>query len=625
MRPDSAASPSMSELARRRLSRRTVLAGGLATATASFFGATATPEAAAGTQPGATPGAGHGRPGLLGFPAVQPSVADTVVLPPGYQHQVLFPWGHPIVPSGPAFAEDAGNSAAEQAHQAGDHHDGMWFFPLKGGPSGRSGLLCVNHEATSEQLLHTDGRADWSPEKTAKSLAAHGVSIIEVERDRDARWHLVESKFARRVTMTTSAEVTGPAAGHPLLRTHADPTGVRVLGTLNNCASGPTPWDTYLTCEETINKYFYFGEEPPAAGSVEERYGIGSEEPYPWHTTEARFDMREEPNEYNRFGWVVEIDPFDPTSTPKKRTALGRMEHENAVVVRGRRGEAVVYMGDDTQFDYFYKFVGAERIHKAHKRGRSPLDKGTLYVARLDEDGTGSWLPLVHGEPGLTAADGFADQAEVLIRTRLAADAVGATPMDRPEWCTVQPGTGAVFFTCTNNTARTESVNAANPRRENRFGHIIKIDEGGDPGAETFDWDVFLLAGDQASGATVPPDQAFGSPDGLWFDAEGRLWIQTDGTQPTVDGAEQNNQMLAADPRTGDIRRFLVGPPRCEITGITSTPDGRSLFVNIQHPGDSGTPQDPRASSNWPDFSATGRPRSATIVITREDGGVVGG
>ncbi len=596
------------------------MAGGLATATAAFFGAAGpAATASAGTAENVSRGAGRR---LLGFPAIAPSVADEVVLPPGYRYQVLFPWGHPIVPSGPAFAEDAGNSAAEQALQAGDHHDGMWFFPLKGR---RSGLLCVNHEATTEQLLHTDGLATWSPEKTAKSMAAHGVSVIEVEQDRKGRWRLVESRFARRVTMTTPTEITGPAAGHPLMRTGADPGGVGVLGTLNNCASGPTPWDTYLTCEETINKYFYFGEQPPRAGSVEERYGIGSESPYPWYGTEERFDMRVEPNEYNRFGWVVELDPFDPTSTPKKRTALGRMEHENAVVVRGRRGEAVVYMGDDTQFDYFYKFVGAEPISKALRRGRSPLDEGTLYVARFEEDGSGRWLPLVHGEPGLTEANGFADQAEVLIRTRLAADAVGATPMDRPEWCTVQPRTGAVFFTCTNNTARTESVNAANPRLENRFGHIMKIDEGRNPSAETFDWDVFLLAGDQASGATVPPDQAFGSPDGLWFDADGRLWIQTDGAQPKIDGAEQNNQMLAADTRRGDIRRFLVGPPRCEITGITSTPDRRSLFVNIQHPGDSGTPEDPRAGSSWPDHSTTGRPRSATIVVTREDGGVVGG
>ncbi|RAY12675.1 PhoX family phosphatase [Actinomadura craniellae] len=604
------------------MSRRTVLAGGLATATASFFGAANPAEAAAATRPGGGHG-GHGKPRLLGFPAIPPSVADQVMLPPGYQYQVLFPWGHPIEPSGPAFAENAGNSAAEQARQAGDHHDGMWFFPLRGG---RSGLLCVNHECTTEQLLHTDGRANWSAEKTAKSLAAHGVSVIEIEQNhRDDRWRIVESRFARRVTMTTPTEVTGPAAGHRLLRTSADPSGVRVLGTLNNCASGPTPWNTYLTCEETINKYFYYGEQPPPAGSAEDRYGIGSESPYPWYTTDSRFDMRKEPNEYNRFGWVVEVDPFDPSSKPKKRTALGRMEHENAVVVRGRHGEAVVYMGDDTQFDYFYKFVGAEPIHQALRHRRSPLDRGTLYVARFEEDGSGTWLPLVHGRPGLTEADGFADQAEVLIHARLAADAVGATPMDRPEWCTVQPRTGAVFFTCTNNTARTESVNAANPRLNNRFGHIMKIDEGGNPSAKTFEWDIFLLAGDQASGATVPPDQAFGSPDGLWFDAAGRLWIQTDGTQPMVNGAPQNNQMLAADTRTGDIRRFLVGPPRSEITGITATPDGRSLFVNIQHPGDSGTPDNPRASSNWPDFSPTGRPRSATIVITRKDGGVIGG
>ena len=601
-------SPSLSELARRRLSRRTVLAGGLAAATASFFGS-ATPAAA-------SPKA------LLGFPAIPPGAADGIALPPGYRHQVLFAWGDPIVPSGPAFAEDAGNSAAEQAQQAGDHHDGMWFFPTGGNDRG---LLAVNHEATTEALLHRDGKAAWTAEKTAKSQAAHGVSVIEIERADDGGWTIVESGCARRITMTTPTEITGPAAGHPLLRTAADPGGTRVLGTLNNCASGPTPWDTYLTCEETFNKYFYPGPTPAAAGSVEERYGVGGEEPYLWYTTDARFDMTVEPHEYHRFGWVVEIDPFDASSTPRKRTALGRFEHENAVTVHGSRGEAVVYMGDDTEFDYFYKFVGAEPVDDARKAGRSPLDDGTLHVARFAEDGTGTWIPLVHGEPGLTAADGFADQAEILIRTRLAGDAVGATPMDRPEWCTVQPKTGAVFFTCTNNNSRTESVDGPNPRLENKYGHILKIDEGGDPSATRFEWDVFLLAGDPASGATVPADQAFGSPDGLWFDYDGRLWIQTDGTQPDVGGAKQNNQMLAADTGTGELRRFLVGPTRSEITGITSTPDGRSLFVNIQHPGDAGTPEDPRASSNWPDFSATGRPRSATVVITREDGGVVGG
>lgn len=618
------AQPSISELAERRLSRRSVLVGGLAAATASFFGAAAPAGAAArpvGVDGAAAAGNGRAHRPLLGFPAIPPSVADQVVLPPGYRYQVLFPWGAPIVPSGPAFREDASNTAAEQAVQAGDHHDGMWYFPLRGD---RAGLLCVNHESTTERLLHPDGLEAWSAEKTAKSLAAHGVSVIQVELGTDG-WRIVESPLARRITMTTPTELTGPAAGHPLLRTGADPSGTRALGTLNNCASGATLWDTYLTCEETVNKYFYYGPTPPPAGSVEDRYGIGSENSYLWYTTDERFDMRVEPNEYNRFGWVVEVDPRDPTSTPQKRTALGRMEHENAVVVRGRRGEAVVYMGDDTQFDYFYKFVGAEPIRRAQAFGRSPLDAGTLYVARFDEDGSGTWLPLVHGRPGLTAADGFADQGQILVHTRLAADAVGATPMDRPEWCTVQPRTGAVFFTCTNNTARTEDTDPANPRLNNRYGHILKIDEGRrSPSAEEFRWDIFLLAGDEASGATVPPDQAFGSPDGLWFDEDGRLWIQTDGTQPLVAGQPQNNQMLAADTGNGDLRRFLVGPPRCEITGITATPDGRSLFVNIQHPGDSGTPQDPRASSSWPDYSPTGRPRSSTIVITREDGGVVG-
>ena len=356
---------------RRRLARRTAMAGGLAAATAAFFGAPR--HAAAGVLEILATVAGHGGGGgsaaLLGFPADPAERRRPVVLPPGYRYQVLYPWGHPIVPSGPAFAEDASNSCGRPGPAGRGPPRRHVVLPAPGPPL---------RPALREPRGH--GRAPAAHDRPGRLVAREDRQVDRRARrvghrdrgDRDGGWHVVESRFARRMTMTTPVEITGPAAKHSLLRTGADPEGVRVLGTLNNCASGPTPWDTYLTCEETINKYFYFGEQPPprrvGRGALRHRLG----EPVPLAHHESRFDMRNEPNEYNRFGWVVEIDPFDPESTPKKRTALGRIEHENAVVVRGRRGEAVVYMGDDTQFDYFYKFVGAEPIGKAAGPGAAP-------------------------------------------------------------------------------------------------------------------------------------------------------------------------------------------------------------------------------------------------------------
>ena len=575
---------------------------------------------------------------LLGFASVPPSSADAVVVPLGYRADVLAAWGDPIgLPgSSPAFRLDAGNTAAEQAAQLGMHHDGMHYFPRAGSDSG---LLVLNHEYVDDGLLHTDGIANWSAEKVRKAQAAHGVSVLEIAQ-RDGRWQVVRpSRFARRITARTPIAVAGPAAGHPLMWTAADPTGRRVLGTMNNCASGITPWGTYLTCEENFIDYF---KAPAAPTEHEQRWGLrkGSGAYYRWHAFDERFDAGRHPHEPNRFGWVVEIDPFDPRSTPVKRTALGRAAHEGATVAVTRDGRAVVYMGEDARFEYIYKFVSRDAIRPGGAAANAALlDHGTLFVARFDTDGTGRWLALRHGDGPLGAAGGFADQGEVLIKARQASDALGATKMDRPEWIAVD-AEAWVYCSLTHNTRRgavgEPPVDAANPRAGNAMGHIIRWREDDDVSGERFRWQHFVLAGDPAN--TRPEavgnvqGDAFACPDGLWVDGRGVLWIQTDISNSAVGKGEferlGNNAMLAADPRSGEVRRFLVGPRGCEITGVAATPDGRSLFVNIQHPGEAprgrNDPTDPQRHSNWPDQHPTGRPRSATVVIRKLDGGLIG-
>jgi secreted PhoX family phosphatase len=603
-------------------SRRGLIGGGAALGVAAAFGTAATNGSGAAATAralhpatGGSRGAGgrHPASSALGFAAVGPSQADAVVVPDGYVAQVLIPWGDPVSADGPAFRFDGGNTAGEQAQQFGQGHDGMAFFPI-----GRDrGLLAVNHEALDSAVSLFPGAADYTdPETVLKAQHAHGVSICEIELRR-GRWSVVRSRLARRIHANTPMQLTGPAAGHPALATAADPGGRSVLGTVNNCANGATPWGTYLTCEENFNGYFGTTVAGFAPTPLMARYGVGAAGGNPWWRADPRFDVAVHPNEPNRFGWIVEIDPGDPGSTPAKRTALGRLKHENAGFAEARDGRAVVYTGDDERFQFLYKFVSATAWRRS-RRGASPLDEGTLYVARFDPDGTGRWLPLVPG-----AVPGYGGLAEILIDTRGAAAAVGATPMDRPEWVAPHPSEpGVAYGTFTNNTART-TTDAANPRPNNAFGHILRWQNGGgDHAADTFVWSAFALAGrglGTGDGSTISPGDAFGSPDGLAFDPDGRLWIQTDGSQPIA----CNNQMLAADPATGDIRRFLVGPAGCEITGWTMTEDQRTMFVNVQHPGEAASdPTNPAAQSNWPDFE--GRPRSATLAIRRADGGTIG-
>ncbi len=616
-------------------SKRMILRGGLGALAGSFFaplsaigGAAALTGCATGSMAGGS---------LIGFKSVGVSTADTITVPEGYTYQVIAPWGDPVGMSGEnhAFKDDASNTAAHQETQLGMNHDGIHYFAQEGS---KSGLLAMNHEYVDHGLLFTDGMATWTADKVRKSQAAHGVSIIEVE-DKAGKWNVVNpSPWGRRITANTRTEMSGPAMGHALIKTAADPAGRVVLGTLNNCASGITPWGTYLTSEENFINYFSGGD---ALSEHEKRWGLkkggGG---YRWHEHDARFDAVKNPNEPNRFGWIVEIDPYNPSSTPMKRSAMGRAAHEGATVAVTKDNRAVVYMGEDSRFEYIYKFVSRDAIKPGGAAANATLlDHGTLYVAKFNADGKGQWIALTQGQGPLTAANGFNDQGDVVIKSRQASDLLGATKMDRPEWIEVDKE-GWVYATLTNNSNRggdkQPAVDAANPRVNNTQGNIIRWKEDGDFGARSFAWNHFIMAGDpslerkEAKGS-IKGDM-FSCPDGLWVDGRGLLWIQCDMSTSAMGKGDLknfgNNMMLAADTKTGDVRRFLVGPAGCEITGATSTPDGKTMFINIQHPGEpaneTSDPMNPRAISNWPEKKATGRPRSATVAIRKVDGGIVG-
>jgi secreted PhoX family phosphatase len=579
-------------------SRRQFMAAGLGVAVLAALPGCATQ----GTRP------------VIGFTPIEPSSEDRVRVPPEYEATVLYRWGDPIGAAAgmPEFRMDAGNSAADQALQAGMHHDGMHYFPLHGSSHG---LLALNHEYLDEGLLFTDGQRTWSAEKVLKAQHAVGVSIIEVLLENN-RWRVVgPSRLARRITARTPCRISGPAAGHALLRTDADPEGRNVMGTFSGCAHGWTPWGTYLTCEENFNVQFVNGG---ASSPDLQRYGITARGfAYRWEEHDPRFDARRHPNEPNRFGWVVEIDPYNPDHVPVKRTALGRIKHEGAACSVGADRRLAFYSGDDEEFEYIYKFVTAKPYDPANREAnRDLLDEGTLYVARFNADGTGNWLPLVG--------------ADAAIRTRQAADAAGATRMDRPEWIVPHPATREVFASLTNNRDR-KTADAANPRAPNPFGHILRWrEEGDDVAATRFRWEVFVLAGPEGK-STINGD-AFACPDSLWIDSMGTLWVQTDMSGSALGRGDfaplGNNQALAVDPATGVFRRFLTGPRGCEITGFHVTPDNRTAFVNIQHPGETpggrSNPDNPSAISNWPDHVPGGRPRSSTVVIRRKDGGIIG-
>lgn len=614
------------------LSRRRFLQGGAA-AMGLFLAANPLSEAVAAVV---TP-----QSKLLGFTKVAASTADTFAVPQGYIAKPLISWGDPILNGAPLFDESGLQPASAQAGQFGDNTDGMSFFPL----SEERALLAVNNEYTNYKLLFAHRGDAMTADDVLKAQAAHGVSIFEVKRSTDGSWeYSKESQYNRRITANTEMQLTGPAAGHALMQTSADRSGRKVLGTFNNCANGETPWGTYLTCEENFNGYF--ASSDTAAGALsntgrdkhQKRYGLkGKDRGYQWYKFDQRFDMSKEPNEPHRFGWVIEIDPMDPTSTPLKRTALGRFKHENAAVTIADNGHIVVYLGDDERSEHIYKFVSKHRYNPTDKAAnRSLLEEGTLYAARFGAEegelkGQGEWLELSYDKNGLTRENGFNSQAEVMIYAREAATIVGATTMDRPEWVAVHPKTKTVCCTLTNNKNRgkkdNQPVTGPNPRAENKYGQIVRWNElNGDNTAVTFNWDLFLIAGNPtvhkdfyAGSANINDDNMFNSPDGLGFDNDGRLWIMTDGKYSNEGdfAGMGNNQVLAADPDTGEVRRFCTGPIACELTGLAFTPDQRSMFVGVQHPGEKDKP------SHFPG-GGNSKPRSTIMVIQRKDGGIIG-
>lgn len=632
----------MGEIIAARFSRRGFLKGSLAV---SAIAATVSPIALI-TADNARAAAGAS---AFTFDEVEAGIDDKHHVAAGYDADILLRWGDPIFADAPEF-DPANQTPEAQARQFGYNNDYVGYIPLDG--SSEHGLLVVNHEYTNEHLMFPgivtikDGKAEVAPADQKRvdiEMAAHGMSVVEI-RKRDGKWQAVrDGKQNRRITASTEMLLTGPAAGHDRMKTSADSSGTKVLGTLNNCAGGTTPWGTVVSGEENFHGYF-LGEL--AAGHAEaanfERYGIPGES-YEWGNFYDRFDVSKEPNEANRFGWMVEIDPMDPNSVPKKRTALGRTKHEGAESIVAPDGRVVFYLGDDERFDYVYKFVTAGKFNPEDRAANMDLlDEGTLYVAKFAEDGSVEWLPLVHGQGPLTAENGFASQADVLIETRRAGDLLEATKMDRPEDIQPNAANGKVYVMLTNNTKRkAEQVDGANPRAENAFGHIIElIEDGGDFAATKGKWEILLKCGDPSVadvGASFSTSTTangwFGMPDNCAIDAAGRLWVSTDGNGPKETG--RTDGLWAVDTE-GEARAtsklFFRVPIGAEMCGPLFTPNDETAFVAVQHPADGGEDWEgfgrpsyyEDLSTRWPDFKDDMPVRPSVVAITKQGGGKIG-
>lgn len=714
--------PQLEDLMAARLSRRRLLLGSAgAVATAALGGV-----GLSGCATGASMGAASGMSAplsALGFAAVGKSLADQVVVPAGYNVQVIYALGDPLTAGTPAFKNDGTDTDWDK--RAGDHHDGMEYFGLdaNGKPSANGtsrALLAMNHEATTDQKLssffiHADGGKASLPRPAAeadKELSIHGLSVVEIEA-RAGQWsYLAASSYNRRITPNTEVLISGPAKGSAHLVTKFSADATRARGTLNNCGTGKTPWGTFVSGEENWFVYFHRdAKDDERRGKKDQqvtglvRYGrpAGAASRHGWESAgaqdkfvrwnngavgaDAKSDYR---NEMNTFGYVVEMDAYDGQQLLRKRTGLGRFAHESVSFAKAVSGQPIVaYMGDDSRGEYMYRFVSAAPWDAADANpanrlaaGDKYLDKGTLYVASFKDDGTGQWIELSMNNPVVAANPDFEfkSDADVAIFTRLAADAVSATKMDRPEWGGINPRNGDFYMTLTNNSNRTVDgdmgADAANPRvysdkkgakesKGNVNGHIIRVAQG-KPSDATFTWDIFLFAAEADADkskinlSNLTAENDLSAPDGLAFSAAtGVCWIQTDDSAYTdktncmllaaipgtvgdggkktlsykrADGSEKRVDTYMGRAQSPDIlKRFLVGPVDCEITGLCETPDGRAMFINIQHPGentpmaDVGNPA--KFSSQWPanaGYGAGKRPRSATIVITKKDGGVIG-
>jgi len=617
-------SPLMQDLIVARLSRRNLIKGAVAGALVVATGCSPSSREVVVRS-------GSVEMGRFLFPELARGISEDQAVADGYTAEVLIRWGDPLFADSPVF-DPQHLTAESQSRQFGYNNDFIGFVPLAPGEHGaQRGLLCVNHEYTSSNLMFQEFSwvfRSWITKATCDvELAAHGGSVVEVEAV-EGQWRVVVgSAFNRRLMAKGSPMLlTGPAAGHERLRTSFDPTGTQVDGMVNNCAGGITAWHTWLSGEENFDGCF-LGEvdqtHPEARNHA--LYGI-PDAWYQWGRFYPGFDVSTEPRSPNHYGWVVEIDPLQPTSTPKKRTALGRLKHEGAESIVALNGRVVVYMGDDEKFEHVYKFVTAGTFNADDRQANADLlDHGTLYVARFNVDGTLNWLSLVHGRGPLTAQNDFYSQADVLIETRRAADLVGATPMDRPEDVQPSPRTGKIYVMLTNNDERSSrQVDAANPRADNVYGHIIEITEaGGDHTAESGRWEILIRGGDPSDvsvgalwHASTSEHGWFGSPDNVAFDADGRMWVATDGN----DGCDGLWGVETDGPLRGASRAFYRAPIGAEVCGPCFTPDGQSLFLAIQHPGDGELASYDSPETRWPDFKELVPPRPAVVVI-RKNGG----
>lgn len=652
--PNQSANPEMADVITGAIARRSMLKGSAVGAGALVIGGLG-PQAAAASP--ATTGTGQaagsrvgGNVGTAAFTPVAPNIEDNVVTAAEFRHNVVIRWGDPVEADAPAF--DVNRQTPEaQAKQFGYNNDYVGVLPL----DGRRALLVTNHEYTDEYLMFPTGTHDAATIKRI-ALAAHGMAVVAIERgSKPGSWVRSDhrkSRYNRRITAHTEFTVSGPAAGHDLLKTELDPSGARILGTLNNCAGGTTPWGTVLSGEENFNQYFDASAAPdPALVPAYARYGLRTTQGLSsraWSEVDERFDLARHPQEPHRFGWVVEIDPMDPTSTPVKHTMLGRFKHEGANVTVAANGHVVAYMGDDERGDYIYKFVSrdtyrADSSPASRRHNMALLSAGTLYVARYTgdgtadgiHDGTGVWIPLTSDTesfvPGMSVA-------EVLVFTRLAADKVGPTKMDRPEDVEPNPVNGRIYAALTNNSRRGTAFAAdeANPITEshvrdelggplvkkagNRNGYVLEMTEdGGDHTATTFTWDLFLVCGDPQA-----PETYFGGydktkvsmiscPDNVAFDAVGNLWISTDGAKL---GSHDGLFRVPVDgPERGNVQQFLTVPVGAETCGPLITEDQLSVFIAVQHPGETDGASFENQSSTWP--HTDGFPRPSIAVAYR--------
>ena len=623
-----------------------VLAVGAGSALAACSSDGSDPVATSST--GAAP-ADPPTPAGMNFTAVAPNSEDAVIIPEGYRQAVVISWGDPVLPGAPVFDVNR-QTAAAQRQQFGFNNDFAGLLPVEGAPN--RFLLVTNHEYTTEQFMHPGYDADNpTREQFEIALAAHGLSVVEVERTPDGL-RPVMGRYNRRITADTPFTVVGPAAGAELLKTPADPTGRTVLGTVNNCSGGVTPWGTILSGEENFNSYFGAPEGTPApegeAAERLERYGIAVEpSERKWENFDPRFDVTKTPNELNRFGYVVELNPWDPASPPIKHTALGRFKHEAATIHVADDGTVVAYTGDDERFDYMYKFVSDNKIQPGNMaHNMTILDEGTLYVAKLTSDipadqidgsgslpadgkfaGAGSWIPLLRSGPNGQAeslVDGMSAQ-DVAVFTRFAGDKAGATKMDRPEDFEANPKTGKVYVALTNNTKRgvegKAGPDAANPRNDNKNGQVLEITDN-HTGTD-FTWELLLVCGDPEAADTyfggfdktkVSP---ISCPDNLAFDSHGNLWVSTDGN-----ALDSNDGLFAVSldgPTRGLTKQFLTVPLGAETCGPVVTDD--LVTVCVQHPGenDDNSIDDPQ--SRWPE-GGNGTAKPSVVAVWRDNGNI---